>query len=180
MQKRLTLECPGLMDTSTTQCMHLRGHHRRGTRNIVQAREMGSLPWDFVSQKLQGSYILSISTIGLPKQDLNNDNTHWHVIMERGNLTESRSLDKELQESKGCWQRENKSFPRMSLLTGPFSTKWSALQSYTYKQNLMDTASVFIYLYIYVSVTIPIRNHEMERGEAWKVSDEGEGRVEMM
>lgn len=84
--------------------------------------------------------------------------------MERGNLTESRSLDKELQESKGCWQRENKSFPRMSLLTGPFSTKWSALQSYTYKQNLMDTASVFIYLYIYVSVTIPIRNHEMERG----------------
>ena len=44
----------------------------------------------------------------------------------------------------------------------------------------MDTAGVFIYVYIYVSVTIPIRNHEMEREEAWKVLDGGKGRVEMM
>lgn len=38
--------------------------------------------------------------------------------MEGVNLTKSQTLDKELKETKRYKQRENKSFPRMSPLTG--------------------------------------------------------------
>lgn len=51
--------------------------------------------WDCVLQKRWGSYIQNISTLSLPGQDLNKDNTKRLVSMEEKNLITESSTHKE-------------------------------------------------------------------------------------
>lgn len=41
-----------------------------------------------------------------PEQDLSNNNTRRHAIMEEENLIKPSILNKELQANKDCWEGE--------------------------------------------------------------------------
>lgn len=77
-REQLIIVYPAPIDTSTTELLSLmvKEHHRREDNKITKARR--SLLWDCVSQKWQVSYTHDITTVCLPNQDTNTNDTKRH------------------------------------------------------------------------------------------------------
>lgn len=103
----MTVGCPTLIDTSTTQLLHpkFRECSTRGDRKIARARRSGGLLHDCLL-KWQRRYSHNTSTIWLPKQDQHNNHTSAHANKVGGNAHSAPCPDKELWAANNCRGRE--------------------------------------------------------------------------
>lgn len=97
-----------------------------------------------VSSKWQGISTHEISTIGLPKQDLNNRNTSWHANVD-GETSWMWLLRYD------CWERDNLSSPGKRPLIGYLIPSIQP-HKYIIQANLQIKLGMYSYIYSYILI----------------------------